>query len=156
MLSACLKGLNGKIYLSIRLRMKSSIELHLCNQALFERSPKVGSELVLYPKWYIKGYHDTSLSHNIHFGIIFNPISRLHRIEVEDLIILPTMTQMESCSFLFLGRPTIKSIVIASRHKMIGLNLLEIGTLHHKLRNILLHSFPPIDILELMIHFGGT
>ena len=43
-----------------------------------------------------------------------------------------------------------------SRLKVFGLNLLAMGKLLHKLRNISLHTSPPIDPLEIMIHLGGT
>ena len=39
------KGMNGTLYLSIRLSMKRSTELHLCTQALLEKSQKMRSEL---------------------------------------------------------------------------------------------------------------
>ena len=39
---------------------------------------------------------------------------------------------------------------------MLLLNLLAIRTLGHILRNVLLHAIPPIDLLKIMIHLGGT
>ncbi|TMW98056.1 hypothetical protein EJD97_004548, partial [Solanum chilense] len=43
-----------------------------------------------------------------------------------------------------------------SRLKVFGLNLLAIGALLHKHRNISHHNLPLIDLLEIMIHFGGN
>ena len=40
--------------------------------------------------------------------------------------------------------------------KVFGLNLLAIRALLHKLREISLHTFLPIDLLEIMIDFGRT
>lgn len=59
---------------------------------------------------------------NIQIGIIFGTVSRLHKNEVKDLVILSTMTRTKSCSFYVLGRPTTKSILILS-HYHVGLSI---------------------------------
>ena len=43
-----------------------------------------------------------------------------------------------------------------SKLNVFGLNLSAIGALHHTLRSIPLHTFPLIDLLEIMIHLRGT
>ena len=43
-----------------------------------------------------------------------------------------------------------------ARLKMFCLNLLTIRTLSHVFCNVFLHSIPPIDLLKIMIHLGGT
>ena len=50
----------------------------------------------------------------------------------------------------------VNRLVKTSWLKVFDLNVLAIGALLHKLRNILLHSFPLINILEIMIHLDGT
>ena len=43
-----------------------------------------------------------------------------------------------------------------TRLMVLCLNLLTIGTLFHILNNVLLYAIPLIDVLEVMIHLGGT
>ncbi|TMW99164.1 hypothetical protein EJD97_002958, partial [Solanum chilense] len=40
--------------------------------------------------------------------------------------------------------------------KMFFLNLMTIRTLGHIFYNVLLHAIPPIDLLKIIIHIGGT
>ncbi|TMX04282.1 hypothetical protein EJD97_010254, partial [Solanum chilense] len=44
----------------------------------------------------------------------------------------------------------------AARLKMFCFYLLTIRTLGHIICNVLLHAIPPIDLLKIMIHLGGT
>ncbi|TMX02506.1 hypothetical protein EJD97_021294 [Solanum chilense] len=81
-------------------------------------------------------------------------------INVESGIILGS----EACCLLVLGRPKQIPLQIrnfnhlseTTRLKVLRLNMLTIGTPSHILSNVLLNSIKAIDLLEVMIHLGGT
>ncbi|TMX01548.1 hypothetical protein EJD97_024303, partial [Solanum chilense] len=107
---------------------------------------------------------------NIESHIILNPVSRLHRDKVVKLshpinnnlygVILshgPRKTNhkvhvnvlpLPTWNFIYLSK--------ATRLKVLCLNLLTIRTLSHIINNVFLHAIPPVDLLEVMIHPGGT
>ena len=105
---------------------------------------------------------------NIQVGIIFGSVNRLHMNEVTRLshlvnnepngiMQLPGHGQTNHkvhINSLPLPCWDLNRLGKTSRVKVFGLNLLTIGELLHKHRNISLHTFPPIDLLEIMIHLG--
>ncbi|TMW80391.1 hypothetical protein EJD97_020556 [Solanum chilense] len=86
------------------------------------------------------------ISHPVHnnpYGVIFSPSLRKtnHEVHINGL-------QVPSRKLTNLSK--------TARIKMFWLNLLTIRTLGHIFCNVVLHAIPPIDLLKIMIHLGGT
>ena len=107
---------------------------------------------------------------NIQLDIFSIPVSRLHKNEVRTLS-HPVNNDRNlimhfPCPWNTNHKVHINSLPLpcwdlnrpgmTSRLKVFDLNLLAIGAFLHKLRNISLHTFPPIDLLQIMIHLCGT
>ncbi|TMX05057.1 hypothetical protein EJD97_002720 [Solanum chilense] len=107
---------------------------------------------------------------NKRFSIMFGHVSRLHKNEVSRLSDRISNKLNGIMQFPGPGHTNhkvhINSLALTcldinqmgktSKIKVFGLNLLAIGALLQKHRNISLHTFRPIDLLEIMIHLGGT
>ena len=86
------------------------------------------------------------LSHPVHnnpYGVILSPSLRKTNHEVH----------INGLSF---PSRSLNNLSKTARLKMFCLNLLKIRTLGHIFFNELLHAIPPIDLLKIMIHLGGT
>ncbi|TMW95039.1 hypothetical protein EJD97_009457, partial [Solanum chilense] len=106
---------------------------------------------------------------NIKSRIILGSIGRLHRDKVSRLIqslhnnpygvMLPPSPRETNHEVHINGLPlpsqNLNNLSQITRLKMHCLNLLTIRTLSHIFCNVLLHAIPPIDLLKIMIHFGG-
>ena len=102
---------------------------------------------------------------NIQLFIIIGPISRLHRNEVgrlshpvhndpNGIMQFPGTAQTNhkfNINSLAHRCWDLNRLGKTSRHKVFGLNMLVIGQLLHKHRNISLHTFPPIEFFEIYI-----
>ncbi|TMW91799.1 hypothetical protein EJD97_013879, partial [Solanum chilense] len=87
-----------------------------------------------------------SLSHPVHnnpYGVILFPSLRKTNDEVH-------------INGLPLSSWNLGHLSKIAKLKMFCLNLLTIRTLGHIFSNVLLHAIPPIDLLKVMIHLGGT
>ncbi|TMX03717.1 hypothetical protein EJD97_014692 [Solanum chilense] len=107
---------------------------------------------------------------NVKSRIILSSISRLHRNKVGRLsnpvhnnpyrVMLSPSLRKTNNKVHINGLPfpsrNLNNLSKTARLKMFCLNLLTIRTLGHILCNVLLHAIPPIDLLKIMIHLGGT
>ena len=107
---------------------------------------------------------------NVESCIILGSVGRLHIDKVRRLcqpvhnnpygVMLPPSPRMTNHEVHINGLPfpswILNNLSKTTRLKMICLNLLTIRTLSHVLCNVILHAIPPIDLLKIMIHLGGT
>ncbi|TMX02500.1 hypothetical protein EJD97_021340, partial [Solanum chilense] len=86
------------------------------------------------------------LSHPVHYnpyGVMMSPSPRKtnHKVHINGLPLLIW---------------NLNNLSKTTKLKIFCLNLLTIRTLGHIFCNILLHAKPPINLLKIMIHLGGT
>ncbi|TMW88640.1 hypothetical protein EJD97_018292 [Solanum chilense] len=107
---------------------------------------------------------------NIKSRIIVGFVGRLHKDKVSRLskyvqnnpygVMTPSSPQKNNHEVHIYGLPlpsrNLNNLSQTTRLKMLCLNLLTIRTLSHIFCNVLIHVIPPIYILKIMIHFGGT
>ncbi|TMW98240.1 hypothetical protein EJD97_004309, partial [Solanum chilense] len=105
---------------------------------------------------------------NVESYIILVPISRLHRDKVgrfshpihnNPFMMSPSPRKTNhkvNVNGLPLPRRNLNNLCETTRLKVLCLNLLTIWTPGYILSNVFHHAIPPIDLLEVMIHFGRT
>ncbi|TMX03632.1 hypothetical protein EJD97_015190, partial [Solanum chilense] len=107
---------------------------------------------------------------NVEFLIILGFVSRLHRDKLGGLthpiynntygiMLSPSLRKTNyevHINRLPFPSRNLNNLSKTARVKMFCLNLLTVRTLGHIFCNVLLHAIPPIDLLKIMIHLGGT
>ncbi|TMW93658.1 hypothetical protein EJD97_011333, partial [Solanum chilense] len=102
--------------------------------------------------------------------IILGFVSRLHRDKVSRLsqsvhhnpngVMMPPSPQKTNHEVHIIGLSlpsrNLNNLSETTSLKMLRLNLLTIRTLSHIFYNVLLHTIPPINLLKIMIYYGGT
>ena len=107
---------------------------------------------------------------NVESRIILGSVSKLHRDKLGRLshpvhynpygvILFPTPGKTNPEVYingLSLSCRNLNNLSKTARLKMFCLKLLSVMTLGHMFNNVFIHSIPPIDLLKIMIHLGGT
>ncbi|TMW94418.1 hypothetical protein EJD97_010302, partial [Solanum chilense] len=107
---------------------------------------------------------------NVESRIILGSVGRLHKDKVGILshlvhnnqygVILSPSSRKTNDEFHINGPPlpsqNLNNLSKTTTHKKFCLNLLTIRTVGHILCNVFLHAIPPINLLKIIIHLGGT